>query len=147
VIQWDVDRHAPRGFKFSGTVFMEQACPLGCVTFGSDISAQVCGEDPYAAQWNWRVQGTFADTVPGAEGSYTNDFTWTDPLTSATTHARVPGNPVPGPEGGLWRFIPGTGGNPQVEVTWTPDAGYQALTSTDQTVPVTEDMSCPAPAP
>jgi hypothetical protein len=124
-----ISLHQPRGFAFSG-VHLHYWSDIGVhVDTYRTYSGHLCGSDPYAAPWSIHV----AQSIVEPSGTYntTQDFTW-DYRTSKVN-----------PGTGDWlEIIPGA--SPQMSVSWGATPPIQPAHAV-QSVPITEDTTCPEP--
>jgi hypothetical protein len=143
---WEVSRHAPRGFKFSAL----EADTKDTTDTGSQVfidywrqifSGSFCGENPFTAPWNMHVD-TFIT------GSHT-DEAHNDFVSPVLTENETPSSPIYAEFHMLLQ--PPDHPNPQMQLVYHLDnmPPSQTWDPNDQThvVPVTEDMSCPPPTP
>ncbi|MGH2448687.1 MAG: hypothetical protein ACRDFS_08825 [Chloroflexota bacterium] len=125
-----VSFHQARGFMFSGAKVHYWVDILGA---RSDTyrtySGHVCGSDPYATPWAMHADQT----------TINSGGTFNDPQDFPVDFKTEINNPG---VGDWFQIIPGA--NPQMVVSWGAVAPIQPPTAT-QTVPITEDTSCPDP--
>lgn len=146
-LSWRVGRHAPRGFQF-GPVNWNEGDYGGDFHFSDAISGHVCGENPFEGTNSpWDI--TFAGTDAYNGSSETYDVT--EPLYGPNIQGMATDiNPVP-PDATKADALAASprltflnpGPNPQVRVERITPGGFHG----DSTVPITQDMSCPAPTP
>jgi hypothetical protein len=148
---WEVTRHAPRGFQFGPNTYND-ATYGGDSGFDETVSGHLCGENPFeGADAPWDVPYSITDTYTGSTESY--DLT--EPLfgpgiegEATASDPPIPPDPTASHYPDMLWYAPrltflSPGPSPEMRVERFTDGGLHV----DFTVPVTEDMSCPAPTP
>jgi hypothetical protein len=148
---WEVSRHAPRGFQF-GPVTANEGDYGGLSEFTEHVSGHVCGENPFQGDDQpWDVPFDIADSGNGKDEAY--DLT--EPLLgpgiqgeASASNPPIPPDPNASHYPDMLWYAPrltflNPGPNPQMRIERFTDGGLHV----DTTVPIAEDMSCPAPTP
>jgi hypothetical protein len=136
---WTVSRHVPRGFMFKGLRIETQhsiSSGLAYVIYTTTFSGQVCGENPYT-QWSFDRHLFAQDEV----GSNEIDDTAHVLIEKGGTQLNLGG------EGTISLSLVPNPGAPYFQAGFAPSDGFHLVGPSSQQVPVTEDMSCPAPTP